>query len=359
MKSFFELLERYKQRLPTVALVVGFVVDIITFRNLNLFYSQIILATHLAIVAFSILIIALPVKAARDSFFMKVRSWLPVAQQYSTGNLLSAYVVLYSASASIVNSWIFFALLALSVLGNELFKLKKYQLSFNTSLFFLNLLLFFALALPIVVGSISVATFLLALIAGAVVFQIFQWILRFVAKEVFLRNRKGIHRGAQFVFVFLTVLYFLNIIPPIPLSLKVADFYHRVEKVGSEYVAYDEPRGFFEHFFTVQGKTLRLAQGEDAYLFSAVFAPARIDANIVHRWEFFDLTSGQWHAKNEVGFSIVGGRDLGYRVFSYTEDPVPGRWRVSVATTKGQVIGRAYVFVERVNTPPLLESFQQ
>lgn len=353
MKSFFALFDKHKEHLPTVALVVGFAVDIVTFRNLDLTYSQIILATHLAIVAFSIIILSLPVREETSVFFGRVRTWMPLLQQYSTGNLLSAFLVLYSASSSLVQSWPFFALLIIAIVGNETLKTQKRRLPFSTTLFFLNLLLFFALAVPIAVGAISVTSFLLALVVGAIVFQIFRWALRFSSREVFMRHRRPIHTGAIAVFILLTVLYFINLIPPIPLSLKTADFYHSIERTEGGYLAKDEIRPWLESFFSIGGEKLHLASNERAYIFTAIFAPARIDTQIVHRWEFWNEKKGRWEERNRVAFPISGGRAEGYRGFSFIDNVEEGRWRVSVETTRGQVVGRAYVWIEAVDVTPV------
>lgn len=352
VKTFFAFLEKHKEHLPTVALVIGFAVDIVTFRNLNLLYSQIILVTHLAIVAFSIIILALPVREGMSVLFSRVRTWVPLLQQYSTGNLLSAYLVLYSASSSLNQSWPFFALLVIAIVGNETLKSQKRKLPFSTTLFFLNLLLFFALAVPIAVGTISVTSFLLALVVGAVVFQIFRWALRFSSREVFVRYRRSIHTGAIGVFITLTVLYFVNLIPPIPLALKTIDFYHAIERAPSGYHATSEVYPWYEQFFSVRGKTLHLASSERAYVFTAIFAPARIDTRMVHRWEYWSDESSRWEERNRVEFPISGGRAEGYRGFSFIDHVEEGRWRVSVETTRGQVVGRAYVQVDIVETTP-------
>lgn len=359
MSTIRTLVQKYKHRLPTIALVVGFVVDLITFRTLDLFYAQIILATHLTIVACSIIVLALPWRGGGNSVARTVHTWLPILQQYSTGNLLSAFLVLYSASGSFAQSWIFFALLAVAIVANETIRLQKYRLPFQTSLFFLNLLLFVALSLPITLGAISTVTFLLSLVMGAVVFQVFRWVLALASPETSAKHRTSMSRGAQFVLVALTVLYFLNVIPPIPLSLKVADFYHSVVRVGEGYEVTDEPRSWAETFFSITPKPLRVPEGGDTYFFSAVFAPAEVGTSIVHQWEYFDPERGVWVPKTKTRFPIVGGRSEGYRGFSFTEDPVPGVWRVSVETARGQVVGRAQVRVVRVENPVPVTTFQQ
>ncbi len=351
MKQFIKKIVTNKHHLATVALIVGFLVDLITFRTINISLAQIILSAHLFIVAGAILIGALPMPQKKRSFFSVVRSWTPVAHQYSTGNLLSAFLILYSASASFTASWPFLVLVAVAAVGNEVIRLRKYKLPFDVGLFLLNLILFFTLAVPIALGSIGVFTFLASLLVSAIVFQMFRRTLRFIAKETYIKNKKSIGVVSGFVFSLIAVLYITNIIPPIPLAVKDIDFYHFVERSGDTYRVHDEARGFLDSFFDIGGTELRLTNEEHAYVFTAVFAPADLDTDIVHRWEFYEEGTQQWVTGNIVAFPIVGGRQGGYRGFSFTEAPTPGKWRVSVETESGQTVGRAYLTVKRVNTP--------
>ena len=354
MKQFINGIQRYKHRLATVALIVGFFVDIITFRNLDLNYSLILLSAHLFIVAFTIIILSIPFDLSstedeKPSFFASVRSWLPVLQQYSMGNLLSAFLILYSASSSLIASWPFLALVAIAAIGNETLRLQKYRLPFQTSLFFLNLILFLALLSPVLMGSITVATFLISLLFSILIFSIFRRLLWLVTRDVFQEHKKRINGGAFVTITLIVVLYFVNIIPPIPLTLKNINFYYDVLREGTEYVVRDTERNFFD-YFNLRGKTLALTSGQAAYVYTAVFAPARLDTQVVHRWEYRNPETGGWVTKNVVDFPISGGRRGGYRGYSLTENPTPGVWRVSVETLRGQVIVRSYVTIKRTNS---------
>ena len=357
MRKLFLYFKNNKHRLATVALVFGFLVDIITFRNLDLTYALIILGAHLFIVASTIIILSLPYTEKEGSIFGSVRGWIPVLQQYSMGNLLSAFLVLYSASSSLIASWPFLALVAIAAIGNETLKLQKYRLPFQTSLFFLNVILYTALLLPVMLGSISVTAFLLSAVVAAFVFMLFRRALWLVSRKAFSERKRSINVGAVGMLIAVVVLYSTSLIPPIPLTLKHADFYYLVERSGSTYFAVDEDRGFFKRFFAIEGKTLRLTPGERAYVYTAVSAPARIDTNIVHVWEYYDETLKKWVQGNKVSYAITGGRKEGYRGFSLTENPTEGRWRVSVENTRGQVLGRSYVQIEKVEFSGIRTAF--
>ena len=357
MRNIISYFRKNKHRLATVALIFGFLVDIVTFRNLNLTYSLIILGAHLFIVASTIIILSLSHSGDEKGFFTTVRSWLPVLQQYSMGNLLSAFLILYSASSSLIASWPFLILVAVAAIGNETLKLQKYRLPFQTSLLFLNVLLYSALLVPILLGSITITAFVLSAVAAAFVFALFRRLLWLVSRSAFTERKRSINRGALAVLVAMVVMYATSVIPPIPLTIKNVDFYYLVERSGATYFAVDDNRGFFERFFDLDGKTLYLTAGEPAYIYTAVFAPAQIDTNIVHVWEYYDETHNQWIPRNRVSYPIVGGRKEGYRGFSFTENPREGRWRVSVENTRGQVLGRSYLTVEKVTEARIRDAF--
>lgn len=347
---FTRAIQFVRAHFTTIALIAGFVADVITFRNLDLSLSVLLLAAHLSIVGGSILFLSLP-SLAPGVLSRRVRNVLSIAQQYSTGNLLSAFLILYSASGSLAASAPFLVLLLVAIVGNETLKLEKNRLPFQTSLFFLNLLLFMALAIPLWSRSIGAMQFFLAVFSALAVFITFVFSGRAIARRAFLAAAGRIRAGWISVLILVAGLYFLNLIPPIPLSLKAVGFYHSVIHTEGAFIAEDEPRAFLERFFDVDGTTLRLAPGESAYAYTAVFAPARLDADIVHRWEALDPASRSWMARSAFNVSLTGGRREGYRVYSLSENPAPGRYRLSVETARGQIVGRAYLTVIRVPSP--------
>lgn len=351
MKDFLITFFKNKRHLATVAFVVGFFVDIVTFRTLNLEVAQIILAGYLVILAGSIIVLAILERTPTSGILKFIRSWLPVVQQYAAGNLLSAFLVLYFSSGSLSASWPFLAIVALAALGNETFSIDKYRIPFQTTILCLALILFSALATPIAFGALGFFTFLWSLGFSIGAFLLFFIAAFLVAPDSFLKHAGRVIVGALTVVALTLVLYVTNLIPPIPLSAKSVDFYHSVEKVGDVYVAEDESRTWFERFIDTDGITLHIAPGAPAYVYTSIFAPAHFGADIVHRWEWFDPLSNTWVTKNRVGFPILGGRNEGYRGYSLIEDPAAGRWRVSVETNEGAVIGRAHLRVLRTLTP--------
>lgn len=353
LTRFSALFTRHQHTLATAALIVGFAIDVITFRTLSLTIAELVLAAHLTVVAGTIVVSVLPVRGRGEKLVAQIRTLTPLLHQYSTGSLLSAFLVLYAASGSLVASAPFLILLVIAAVGNETLKLQTYRLPFQTTLFFLNLFLFAALATPIALGMLGLMTFLAAAVAAVGVFIMFMLVLRFILGRAYHIHQNAVRTGFVSVLGLLVFLYFVNVIPPIPLSVKTAGAYHSVTKVGDHYVVADEERVWYERFFDLEGVRLHLAPGSRAYVYTAVFAPARLNTTVVHRWERFNSTSGAWETHSMANFPIVGGRAGGYRGYSFVDGPAPGRWRVSVETARGQVIGRVYLTVIRAPTGPL------
>ena len=137
----------------------------------------------------------------------------------------------------------------------------------------------------------------------------------------------------------LVCLYFLNWIPPVPLSLKFGGVYHQVQKKGGVYyLSYEE--GAWPRFLKPSADPFR---GEGpVYYFTAVFAPVDLKTTVYHR-----CASGDFMQTDRIAIAISGGRVEGYRGYTVKQRAMPGQWRVDVETEDGRVIGRVNFGVKK------------
>jgi hypothetical protein len=140
------------------------------------------------------------------------------------------------------------------------------------------------------------------------------------------------------IFVILNTLYFLDLIPPIPLTLQESGIYHSVQRVSSGYAFIGEPSSLWERLTGRQ--TLHQDASGRVYAFTAIYSPANLNTVIFHVWQRYDETKKKWIATDRLSFPITGGRPDGYRGYTFKTSLVPGKWRVSVETKSGQVLGR-------------------
>src|SRR5438046_3026621 len=60
--------------------------------------------------------------------------------------------------------------------------------------------------------------------------------------------------------------------------------------------------------------------GERVYVFSAIFAPSGLSTIIFHEWQHYDENTKDWVTTNTEQFPIIGGRDGGYRGYSFKDN---------------------------------------
>ena len=330
--------------------------DIVTLKRVDLFWENMWVGSHLVIAGVGIILINLyenrksiiPEKASRVIHF-----WLIMAIQFAFGGLLSTFLVFYFRSGALVTSWPFLLILAAVFILNEVLKYHYTRLVFQTVIFFISTYAFAIFIVPVIVHSIDAQTFILSGLVSLAVIIVFIILLRIIAGERFKKSGKLIFFHIVGVTAIINILYFSNLIPPIPLSLKDAGIYHSiVRKAGGDYLAMSEHKDFWS-FFAPQ-ETFNKVGTEPVYVFSSIFSPTNLNTQIIHDWQFYDELNKSWRSLNKINLSIVGGRDGGFRTYSIKTVNTPGLWRVDVKTLQGQLIGRIKFKVENASTTPQL-----
>jgi hypothetical protein len=151
--------------------------------------------------------------------------------------------------------------------------------------------------------------------------------------------------------MFVGMLYILNVIPAVPLSLSHAGVYHSVLRSSDgAFIVYKEKEdtSFIAKFMVFRTPTYHITSADKGvYFFSSVYAPADISAPLSHVWEQYDEKTKQWVERTVVPFGLEGGRKDGYRAYSFKESMEEGLWRVSVKVDAKRVVGRYTFIVER------------
>ncbi len=93
-----------------------------------------------------------------------------------------------------------------------------------------------------------------------------------------------------------------------------------------------------------QAEIVHVPEGGRLYGLSAVFAPLGVTADLEHRWEFREQNG--WRLVYRRPFTTTGGRDRGFRGYSWVLNPPPGEWRFIVATQDGRTIDMLRFAVE-------------
>jgi len=271
--------------------------------------------------------------------------------QFSFGGLFSAFMVFYFRSATLATSWPFLLLLAVVFAFNELFKNHYIRLTFQISVFFIALFSFAIYSVPVLVHRIGDDIFILSGVLSLVVISLFVFFIKITTREKFKESRTPLIYSIIGIFITINVLYFTNLIPPIPISLKESGVYHALAKNadGNYDVQYESQTlvqkvtDFFDLY-----QTHHQVPGEPVYVYSAIFSPTKLNVNIQHQWQYYSASKKDWITVENINLPIVGGRDGGYRTYSSRSSFTKGHWRVNIKTTRGQLIGRIKFDIKNV-----------
>jgi len=261
--------------------------------------------------------------------------------QFLFGGIFSALFILYFKSSGHLGTWLTACLLGLLLVGNE-FVGKQYGQRFTLiwALFALNAILLFNFALPHALGSLDPLWFYVSTIAGALLAHGL-WRL---APE-----RPGRIFPAWILVGALLLAWRLDMIAPVPLVKQDMAVGHAFVREGDSFALQVEPAPWWQ-FWRDQAATVHVAEGGKLYGVSAVFAPMGVTAALEHRWEFRE--AGGWRQVYRNRFHSSGGRERGFRGYSWVLNPRPGEWRFIVATQDGRTIGIFPVRVERGSPVP-------
>ncbi|MDB5224699.1 MAG: hypothetical protein JWO43_321 [Candidatus Adlerbacteria bacterium] len=334
---------RFEHYFNFCAAAAGFTFDLWLAKRPDSIADNILLLTYLCIAATIIILLNHKTRQQMDAENPTEPLALLFLLQFCFGGLANNLLILYGKSGTLAGSALFVVLLLGIVLGNEFFRNRYVRLNFNVGVYYLLLLTYVIIAAPtFIFHSIGTAVFIYSGLISLAIIAVFLIVIRTTVLRGVRERKHFIEVGGIVAGIFLVfnALYFLDIIPPVPLSLKGIGVYHSImrEPSGNYAATYEAPAWFV--FWRDTAATFTIKPGQSAYCFSAVFAPGKLTAPISHKWQWYDTRTKEWITKETVSFGILGGRDGGYRGYSIKANLPAGQWRCDVETQNGALIGR-------------------
>ncbi|MFH1020251.1 MAG: DUF2914 domain-containing protein [Pseudomonadota bacterium] len=341
--------------LPVLAFFAGFLWDALTIGRLVTPLDLWLLSGYLAGAALILWWLghrrhALAATAAENGARIAVppvsflSPWLERAPylllQFLFGGLFSALFILYFQSSSHLTAMLWSLGLGGLLVANEFIDDKYHRFTLTWALFGLCAMLLFNFLLPFLAGSIGMVWFYLSTLAGA---GLTHWLRK---------KTPGCPGRAAPVWVIaalLAVAYPLDMIPPVPLVKRDIQVGRNFARVANEYRLTLEKAPWWV-FWRELSHEVHLAPGERLYCVSAVFAPSGLSTRLYHRWEHYEAEHG-WVTASRVGFGLFGGRDGGFRGYTYKQEVAAGQWRVRVETESGHTVV-VHAFSVKTDAPP-------
>ncbi len=343
--------------LPAVFFLAGVTYDSLTLTRIDRLLDNLILLLYLSVLGVLVILTGrfqlglIPFTSDPTSWnaltlINRAQPHLAKGLQFILGGLFSAYAIFYSQSASFSTTAIFLGLIVAFLIGNEFLRNQYSSLRMLVSLFALVTFSFFTFFIPVLTGWMNNVVFVLgALITGCIIWKIVQLTLQGLP-HVSLGTSLSISFPAFGLVILCTVLYFLNWIPPIPLSLKFGGIYHQIEKIQDKYLLTYQKGPWYDIW---KESNDRVGIDTPIYCFSSVFAPVTLQTTIYHHWQWRPIDGNtEYKTTDRIPIAITGGRETGYRMYTTKHRVQPGEWRVNVETEDRRVLGRMSFVAEEI-----------
>jgi MFS family permease len=333
--------------LPAIFFFAGFIWDALTIgRNVVasdlIFFAGYLLGAGLILFVTSrpSFILADEVKLPTRLYAIVTSRWPYFLLQFLFGSLLSALFILYFKSSSHWLAWLMSLLLASLLVANEFLEDQYRRFTLSWALFGLCAMLLFNFALPFILGSVLSIWFYLSTLLGA-------------ALAYWLYSKTPNHLGSiwpvSVIAGLLMLAYAVDMIPPVPLVKRDIAMAYAIEKVDGMYQLSQKQSPWWV-FWRKTSDNLEVVAGQRIYCFSSIFAPAGLKTKLFHDWQRH--TEQGWVLQSRASFTVSGGRQHGFRGYTYKSNPAVGDWRVVIKTENEKTIAVHSFSVSLSNVNP-------
>jgi hypothetical protein len=334
-----QIYDRYARFISAISFIVGFTLDFLTTRRIDVMWDNYKLLGYVFLAGTCIILFHfIESKRIRNRFFVKYENLIRMGIEFFLGGLFSSHVIFYFKSSAGVKSFLFIAVLFVLLIINQFFKKQVYRLYLQFSMYFLAAFSFFVFFIPVFTKEMNATSFLFG---STVSLGVTITIIAVVCLATSNISRKPFMKLSGLILVLyfaMTLFYFMNWIPPVPMALKHIGIYHHVNKTDYFYnLTYEKPP--LTKFWETSSTVYHYVPGDTVFCFASVFAPTAMKKTIYHRWKYYNKQTGAWEVRDRLSYDLLGGRDGGFRGFSSKTFVAEGEWRIEVVTEDDLLLG--------------------
>ncbi len=337
---FRRFLRKHQKYTPILFFIGGFIFDTLTLGRIDRTYDLVVLCLHMSCLTLTLCAYNLADDGRwNNTVLERFEEFFPLAIQFFFGGLSSAYVIYFSRSVSLSKTATFFILLVALLFANEFLKKRISNKYLQFSVYFFISFTFFTFMVPVFLKDIGTSIFLFSgfISLGSTLLLIILIYVSSPTTRMEIRMPKLIGIIGS-IYAFINLLYFFNLIPPVPLALDEGIVAHDISIENYKYVvSYENEENYI--FWRDHKLKFSYIPGEKVYIFSSIFAPTDLRKSILHRWKWYNAIIEEWEVVEDIGFEIIGGRTGGFRGYTYKNNVKRGQWEVDVITEEGLVLG--------------------
>lgn len=337
---FRQFIRKHEKYLPVIFFMGGFLFDTLTLGRIDRLYDRTVLILHMTSVTTIIYLYNLADDGKwKNTFLERIEAYFPLLIQFSFGALSSAFVIYFSRSVSMSKTITFFIILLVLLFANELLKRRISNKYLQFSVYFFISFTFFTFMIPVFLKEMNTTIFIISgfvsLILTLSLVTFIYWKSPSTRVEINLFKQIGIILA---IYASINLFYYTNLIPPVPLALDAGMVAHTIQKTDDTYLVTYERDDWYIFWRDHRIKFIS-SPGERVYVFTSIFAPTEINKSVSHRWKWYDENTKSWEVTDVISYEITGGRDGGYRGYTYKDNSSPGLWKVDVITEEGLILG--------------------
>ncbi len=333
-------IRRHQKYAPILFFIGGVVFDTLTLGRIDRTYDLVMLCLHMTNLSITLYLYNLASDGKwANTFLDRYVEYFPLVIQFFFGALSSAYVIYFSRSVSLSKTVTFFVILLVLLVANEFLKKRISNKYLQFGVYFFLSFTFFTFMVPVFLAKMNMTIFL---ISGAISLGCTITLILSVYGSS-PSTRSEVHLGKLLgliicIYALINFFYFFRLIPPVPLALDAGIVAHDIRvKNGNYLVQYERDDSFV--FWRDHRNEFIYEPGENVYIFSSIFAPTALEKSILHRWKWYNESTSEWEVVEDIGFEITGGRDDGFRGYTFKSNVKEGQWEVEVMTDDGLVLG--------------------
>ncbi|PAU92928.1 hypothetical protein CK503_14680 [Aliifodinibius salipaludis] len=337
-KRFFIKQKRYA---PLIFFIGGFIWDSLTLGRIDGWYSNTVLLFYLISLTACLYIYNLADDGRwENTFLAPYQEYAPLAVQFFLGGLSSAYVIFFFQSVTFTRTMVFFVILVILLLSNELLRDRISNKYLQFGAYFFVTFTFFTFFTPVLFGVMNTFLFILSgLISLLLTLTFINYIYNNSPSTQREISRFKISLIVIGIYATINIFYYFNLIPPVPLSLQNGIVAYNVEKQGNTFAVSYEQSALYDLWETYD-KTFNYAPSDTVFVYTSIFAPTDLSKSVQHQWQRFSPVTEEWHTTDNISYEVIGGRKGGFRGYTFKENITSGKWRVNVTTVEGLVLGK-------------------
>ncbi|MCX7552084.1 DUF2914 domain-containing protein [Xanthomarina sp. F2636L] len=338
--GFRNFIRKHEKYAPIIFFIGGFIFDSLTLGRIDRVYDLTILCLHMSSLTIALYLFNLMDDGKwKNTILERYKEYLPLAIQFFFGGLSSAYVIYFSRSVSLSKTITFFIILLALLFANEMLKKRISNKYLQFGVYFFVSFTFFTFMIPVFIKEMNTTIFIFSGLVSLIITLLLITIIYIKSPstrlEIHITKMLGI---ILIMYASINIFYFFNLIPPVPLALDVGIVAHNIQKEDNRYAVTYERDDWYVFWRDHRIKFIH-QPNENVYIFTSIFAPTEIKKSIKHRWKWYNENSGEWDIIEDIGYEITGGRNAGFRGYTFKNNIKSGLWKVDVITEEELVIG--------------------